>query len=270
MRSHFELAKEARFKMAKRVSIFAAFVNVLVASSMAAKCPGNANYTLTWKASWTRDNHPNTPLPSGAHFSNLIGCTHGSDYIMWRRGMNASAGVKSVAELGQTGTLKAEIEAQKSAGKVWQLILPGYGLGAVEERTGIPVKVTSNFSRVSLISMLAPSPDWFIGIDSHDLCDNGQWRKTWDVTMLPPYDSGTDSEPTFIGDQPTVPPVPIFRINNTMEGAFKANNSIKSLGEFRFMLQVETDNSGKENSAGKDCVNSLMIVIVASILAFLF
>ena len=88
--------------------------------------------------------------------------------------------------------------------------------------------------------------------------------------MLPPYDSGTDSEPTFIGDQPTMPPVPIFRINNTMEGAFKANNSIKSLGEFRFMLQVETDNSGKENSAGKACVNSLMIVIVASILAFLF
>ena len=88
--------------------------------------------------------------------------------------------------------------------------------------------------------------------------------------MLPPYDSGTDSEPTFFGDQPTVPPVPIFRINNTIEGAFKANDPIKSLGEFRFMLQVETDNSGKENSAGKDCVNSLMIVIVASILAFLF
>ena len=100
--------------------------------------------------------------------------------------------------------------------------------------------------------------------------------------MLPPYDSGTDSEPTFNGNQPTVPPVPIFRINNTMEGAFKADNPIKSLGEFRFMLQVETDNSGKENStekgnstekensAGKDCVNSLMIVIVASILAFLF
>ena len=83
--------------------------------------------------------------------------------------------------------------------------------------------------------------------------------------MLPPYDSGTDSEPTFIGDKPTVPPVPIFRINNSMEGAFKANNPIKSLGEFRFMLQVET-----ENSAGKDRVNLLVIVTVASILAFLF
>ena len=102
LRSHFELGKEDRFKMAKRVSIFAAFVNVLVASSMAAKkCPGNPTHTLTWKAPWTRDNHPNTPLPSGAHFSNLIGCTHRSDYIMWRRGMNASAGVKLVAEQGK-------------------------------------------------------------------------------------------------------------------------------------------------------------------------
>ena len=59
LRSHFVLGKEDRFKMTKRVSIFAAFVNVLVASSMAAKkCPGNPTYTLTWKASWTRDNHP--------------------------------------------------------------------------------------------------------------------------------------------------------------------------------------------------------------------
>ena len=35
--SHFELGKEDRFKLAKRVSIFVAFVNVLEASSMAAK-----------------------------------------------------------------------------------------------------------------------------------------------------------------------------------------------------------------------------------------
>ena len=78
--------------------------------------------------------------------------------------------------IGQTRTLKGEIESQISGGKALQLILPaGPGLGAVDELTSIQVKVTSNFSRVSLISMLAPSPDWFVGIDSHDLCDNGQW-----------------------------------------------------------------------------------------------
>lgn len=249
--------------MAKCLSIIAAFVNVLVASSMAVKCPGDVTYTLTWRGSWSTENHPNATLPSGAHFSNLIGCTHGSEYIMWRTGMMASPGVKLVAEEGQTGTLETEIKVQRDAEKVWQVILPGFGLGAEAEKTDIEVKVTPDYSKVSLISMLGPSPDWYVGIDSHDLCNDGQWRKTWDVTMLPPYDSGTDSGLQFeSSDQPTVPPQPIFRINNTMEGAFKANNAIKSLGEFRFKLM--------DNSAGKDCVNLLMIVSVTSIVAFMF
>ena len=29
--------------------------------------------------------------------------------------------------------------------------------------------------QVSLISKMVPSPDWFIGIDSFDLCVNGKW-----------------------------------------------------------------------------------------------
>ncbi len=31
------------------------------------------------------------------------------------------------------------------------------------------------FTKVSLISKLVPSPDWFIGIDSLDLCVNSKW-----------------------------------------------------------------------------------------------
>lgn len=88
--------------MASQIQIIAlaAFLSVFVVSSSAVKCPGSANYTLTFRADWTTANHPNTPLPNSPHFSALIGCTHGSDYIMWRRGYNASAGVKEVAELG--------------------------------------------------------------------------------------------------------------------------------------------------------------------------
>ena len=51
--------------------------------------------------------------------------------------------------IGQTGTLKGEIESQISGGKALQLILPGSGLGAVDELTSIQVKVTSNFKGVS-------------------------------------------------------------------------------------------------------------------------
>lgn len=30
-------------------------------------------------------------------------------------------------------------------------------------------------SKVSLISRVVPSPDWFIGVDSFDLCVEGKW-----------------------------------------------------------------------------------------------
>ena len=191
--------------------------------------------------------------------------------------------------IGQTGTLKGEIESQISGGKALQLILPaGPGLGAVDELTSIQVKVTSNFSRVSLISMLAPSPDWFVGIDSHDLCDNGQWRETWNVTMLPPYDSGTDSGLQFNSvNQATVPFVDIFRITNTMEGAFKATNPIISLGEFRFKglnltqsqmykptstmtTKLSQTTTALYDSASKDSVGLLLFIGARFILAWLF
>ena len=154
---------------------------------------------------------------------------------------------------GQTATLKAEIDNQISAGKAWKLILPGGSIGAVAEQTGIQVEVNSNFSKVSLISMLAPSPDWYVGIDSHDLCDNGKWRETWNVTMLPPYDSGTDSGLQFTSaNQVTNPPVDIFRITHTMDGAFNAPNPIQSLGEFRFIgtdLPISPMMNSSERSA---------------------
>jgi len=37
------------------------------------------------------------------------------------------------------------------------------------------VKYKCLFVQVSLMSRMIPSPDWFIGIDSFDLCVNGNW-----------------------------------------------------------------------------------------------
>jgi hypothetical protein len=42
---------------------------------------------------------------------------------------------------------------------------------------------------VSLISKMVPSPDWFIGIDSFNLCVNGKWLDgiTIEVSHLRPH-----------------------------------------------------------------------------------
>ena len=63
-------------------------------------CSGTANYVLSFYGLWTKDRHPNVDVPGSAHFSPLVGCSNGSDYVMSRAGEKASPGVKLVAERG--------------------------------------------------------------------------------------------------------------------------------------------------------------------------
>ena len=98
------------------------------------------------------------------------------------------------------------------------------------------IPVNSQYPLVSVISMIAPSPDWFVGVHDYSLCNEttGEWfdKRVKDLLL---YDSGTDSALTFVhSDKPTVPPEPIFLINNTQEGSLKSNNTIKRFGIFTF------------------------------------
>lgn len=43
---------------------------------------------------------------------------------------------------------------------------------------------------------IVPSPDWFIGIDSLNLCDGDHWKENISLDLFP-YDAGTDSGFTF-------------------------------------------------------------------------
>lgn len=49
---------------------------------------------------------------------------------------------------------------------------------------------------MSFAVRIIPSPDWFVGVDSLDLCDGDHWREQVAVD-LHPYDAGTDSGFTF-------------------------------------------------------------------------
>jgi len=118
--------------------------------------------------------------------------------------------------------------------------------------------------------MLAPSSDWFIGIDSVDLCDNGTWRESMNDTMLPPWDAGTAEGTSFsLSNTDTNPQVNISQITNNTAGAFNGPNPIPSLGEFRF---VKTDEPAEptESSVGKVSFNFAVLTSAASMLALLF
>ena len=63
------------------------------------------------------------------------------------------------------------------------------------------------YSKVSVIAMIAPSPDWFVGVDSIELCgDDGEWKDSVPVISLPAWDAGTDSGTAFeAGNVETMP-----------------------------------------------------------------
>lgn len=50
--------------------------------------------------------------------------------------------------------------------------------------------------QLSFIVRIVPSPDWFVGVDSLNLCDGDHWRESLSMDLYP-YDAGTDSGFTF-------------------------------------------------------------------------
>ena len=103
------------------------------------------------------------------------------------------------------------------------------------------VEVTTDYPLVSAISMIAPSPDWFLGVRDYNLCDTttGKWLEKRERS-LPLYDSGTDSAVNFIHTgTPTNPPVKIFLITKIPEDSMK-NETLLPFGTFTFEKTSES------------------------------
>ncbi|MBE8163096.1 MAG: hypothetical protein HAW63_03830 [Bdellovibrionaceae bacterium] len=153
----------------------------------------DATYRVTFVANWTKSRF-STNFPEGNdHFSGLVGATHNSRVNFWREGKQASKGIEIVAETGSKTTFINEIEIQKS-NNVAEFLLSGGGLSFGKGNGNISFEFDINRPHplVTLISMLAPSPDWFVGV--HDLSllnSRGQWVESLEVN-LPLYDAGTD------------------------------------------------------------------------------
>ena len=90
-----------------------------------------------------------------------------------------------------------------------------YKTGAVSTPggyTSTKIMVQNMYSMVSLITMIAPSPDWFVGVDSYDLCGMNGWKENVTMDLLP-WDAGTENGLTYsLDNMPTNPVDVIMRI----------------------------------------------------------
>ncbi len=155
---------------------------------------GDASYTVTFTMHWNSTEFP-TDYPSNAHFSPLIGWSHTSTSKFFEVGSTASAGIEEMAETGATGTLKSELEAKIADGEGFDFIL-GSGLGSGTGEITVNVEVNAANPSVSLVTMVAPSPDWYVAVLNVNLYNGSNFVDSKSVTAAV-YDSGTDSGLTF-------------------------------------------------------------------------
>ena len=171
-----------------------------------------ATYNITFNSIWNATDH--TSLPGSAHWSKLVGATHKTSNTFFQLGGMASTGIKNIAESGSNTVFNTEVNAQITANEADQYINgPSLGTGPGDIVIN-GLEVDEIFPLVTLVSMIAPSPDWFIAINSYNLLDtNGDW-KTSVILDVFGYDAGTDSGSNYTSSNIITSPFqPISMIN---------------------------------------------------------
>ena len=195
--------------------------------SAAATPAPRAGYLVVFDATWHESTHAVPPNP---HFSGLIGGTHRDAVRFWDDGVLASEGIKRMAELGAQSPLDQEVIAAIAAGTAEHL-LAGGNLRGSPGSTQFEFEVSRDYPLVTLVTMVAPSPDWFVGVSALSLLENGDWAREMEVPLVP-WDAGTDSGVTFLSpDRPTQPGQPIRRITTP---PLAASGMAAPLGRFTF------------------------------------
>jgi len=171
----------------------------------------SATYSLRFEATWSRASH-SLGFPDNPHFSGLIGAVHNEQVIFWEAGQIATRGIKLMAETGGKTELQPEINAAINSGSALSLIDEG-GIDPAPGSRSIEFTVTQDYPQISLVSMLAPSPDWFVGVHNVDLRDGNGFISSLNIE-LPLYDAGTDNGTNYVSaDNAAIPQSPIAQVS---------------------------------------------------------
>ncbi len=193
-----------------------------------------ATYDITFTSTWNAGEH--SSIPSGAHWSRLVGTTHKIENTFLELGQNATTGIKNVAELGSNGAFMNEVNNSANTNTWYNEPLVPYG--AVGSVTLTDVEFTLEHHLITLVSMVAPSPDWFMAVNSLDLRNstNTAWKDSFTMDVFV-YDAGTDDGVNYNSANSPNTPMPItmitgFPFNGNKIGTLTVTQ--KSLGTTSF------------------------------------
>ncbi|MBO6513691.1 MAG: spondin domain-containing protein [Phycisphaerales bacterium] len=192
-------------------TIPALFLGLSLANT-SALAQDQATFEIEFIAEWSAENHP-TSFPNNPHFSPLIGATHNDQITLWTPGGIATNGIEVMAETGSPTPLRNEVLSLIDFNFADQFINLGGIALSPNSRTGT-IEADADFPLLSLVTMIAPSPDWFVGIHDLNLRPDGLWIDEV-IIDLDPYDSGTDAGVNYTSSNSNINPhLPITNIAN--------------------------------------------------------
>lgn len=195
----------------KKITLLNCLITALLISNTFAQSV--ATYDISFQSTWNASEH--SSIPNNAHWSNLVGATHNAPNEFVQLGRNASLGIKNVAELGSNTAFQNEVNTVITEGRADQWLQQGFTpFAAISSATLTDIEVSEDYPLLTLVSMVAPSPDWFIAVNSLNLRtdSNDGWKDTFSIDVFT-YDAGTDNGTNYGSSNNPNSPVPISMIN---------------------------------------------------------
>lgn len=192
------------------------FVKLLILVFVLASCDSNdddvqkiddsihVQYKVLVSLDWSKAKFPDQ-YPDNAHFSRLIGVVNKKGVTIFEIDQLASAGIKKMAETGDISPLDSEIDKMVMDAKALNKIIASnlsMGVGEIE----FMIDISKEYSYVSLVSMIAPSPDWFIACNNVSLFIDNAFVDKKEINLMV-YDSGTDSGTYFTSEDMMSEPI---------------------------------------------------------------
>ncbi len=200
-------------------------------------------YNITFTSVWNAGDHGT--LPSGAHWSDLVGATHNTANEFLMMGGTATPGVENVAETGSSSTFESEVNAVIGLSRADQWLRKSVSSGPLGSAALSNITVHKDFSLLTLASMIAPSPDWIIAINSIDLRDGGTWKSSITIDLFP-YDAGTEEGTTYSTSNSTTSPqetitslVNVAPFNNQKIGTITITRANLSTNDLSFTKNIK-------------------------------
>lgn len=174
---------------------------LLLGCPLSAQNETTAKYRVSFSGNWTLVSSPGG-VPGNAHFTTLAVATHNSSVTFWRVGEKATGGVEILAETGGTSTFINEVNASPHKDQAFTQSVSFGGTGTAS----FELTAKRSHPLLTLLTMIGPSPDWFVGLSGYSLLDgDSNWLNQANIDLFP-YDAGTEDGTSFSLSNPDTNP----------------------------------------------------------------